>query len=60
MEAFKSPKPNNSPRINPHLIKEITSIVTTLIIYFQPEAAIAIALTRLVWIFLEELNQKGK
>ena len=47
-------------QLNKQILKEIVAIAMNLIVYFQPEAAIAIALARLVWIVLGELNQKHK
>ena len=52
------PKPPKKTKINPHLLKAISLITITLISWLQPEATIAIALVKLLFIVLDWFNQK--
>lgn len=52
------PQPPKKPRINKHLLEAMKLIIITLIIWLQPEATIAIALVKLLFIILDWLNQK--
>ncbi len=53
------PQPPKNPKINPHLLKAISLMIITVISWLQPEAAILIFLVKLIFIFLDWLNQKG-
>ncbi len=51
------PQPPKKPKINPSLLKAIAITTITLISWLNPEATIAIALIRLLFILLQWLNQ---
>ena len=53
------PQPPKKPKIDRHLLKAIRLIIITLIIWLNPEATIAIALVKLLFICVEWLNQKN-
>lgn len=52
----QSPPPKK-PKIDPALIKAMSIAILTLISWLNPEATIAIALIKLLFILLEWLNQ---
>lgn len=51
------PVKQTETKINPAILKAIALILITLISWLNPEATIAIALIKLLFIFLEWLNQ---
>jgi len=48
---------SKKPKLNPTILKVISLIVVTLIIWLNPEATIVIFLVKLLFILLEWLNQ---
>ena len=58
VKSSRSPKPPKKPKINPYLLKANAVILTTLIAWLLPEAPLAIALIKLLFFILEDLNQK--
>ncbi len=57
VSSVKQSPPPKKPNINPAILKAISIIVITLISWLNPEATIAIALIKLLFILLEWLNQ---
>ena len=51
-------QPPKKTKINPHLLKATSLIMITLISWLNPEATIAIALVKLLFIILGWLTQK--
>ena len=56
--SIEQSPPPKKPKINPAILKAISIIVITLISWLNPEATIAIALIKLLFILVEWLNHK--
>ncbi|ELS00328.1 hypothetical protein Xen7305DRAFT_00000280 [Xenococcus sp. PCC 7305] len=56
--SVEKAQPSKKPKINPWIFKVISVTVVTLMSWLTPEAAIAIFLIKLLFIFLEWLNKK--
>jgi hypothetical protein len=57
VSSIEKPELSKKPKINPSFLKAISLIVITLISWLNPEATIAIAVIKLLFILLEWLNQ---
>jgi hypothetical protein len=57
VSSIEKPELPKKPKINPSFLKAISIIVITLISWLNPEATIAIAVIKLLFILLEWLNQ---
>ena len=51
------PQPPKKPKVNKSLLKAIALITITIVSWLNPKVTIAIALVKLLFIWLEGLNQ---